>query len=87
MCCASAPEPRCHGSYMMVLSRYKARSSSKGPVGFYLGLVYFEALDPCSCLPFGAHCVMEEVTERAVRRVALPPQMHSSQSTQALQSL
>lgn len=73
MCWACAPKPRCHGSYMMAFSCYKTRSSSKRPVGFYLCLAYFEALDPPSCLPFGAHCVTEEVTERAVSLAALPP--------------
>lgn len=78
MCWACAPKPRCHGSYMMAFSCYKTCSSSKGPVGFYLCLAYFEALDPPSCLPFGAHCVMEGVTERAVSLAVLPPPIHSS---------
>lgn len=79
MCWACAPKPRCHGSYMTAFSCYKTRSSSKGGLlGFYLCLAYFEALDPLSCLPFGAHCVMEEVTERAASLAALPPPIHSS---------
>lgn len=38
MCWACAPKPRCHGSYTMAFSCYKTRSSSKGPVGFFLSL-------------------------------------------------
>lgn len=57
-----APKPRCHASYMMAFSCYKTRLSSKGACWV---LTYFEALDPPSCLPFGAHCVMDGVTGRA----------------------
>lgn len=45
-----------------------------------LGLAYFEALDPPSCLAFGAHCVMGEVTGRVTSLAALPAPIHSSQS-------
>lgn len=31
---------------------------------FVSALAHFEALDPLSCLPFGDHCVMEEVMAR-----------------------
>lgn len=67
MYCACVVKPRYHGSSIMAF--FFLRSSSKGPVGF-LSLpqlsTCFEALDPPSCLPFGAHCVMEGVTERPV---------------------
>lgn len=77
MCWACAPKSRCHGSYMMSFSCYRTRSSSEGPAGVYLCLAHFEALDPPSCLPFGAHCVMEEVTGRAASQAAPPSPLHS----------
>lgn len=71
----------------MAFSSNATRSSSEGPVGFYLCLAYFEALDPLSCLPFEAHYVKQEVTGRAVSLAAFPPAIHSFFSAYTLYPL
>lgn len=65
MYCACVVKSRCHGSSIMGFF-----PCVHHPRGLFLSLpqlsTCFEALDPPSCLPFGAHCVMEGVTERPV---------------------
>lgn len=67
----------------MAFSCYNTHLSSMKPVGLNLCLAHFEALDPPLCLPFGAHCVMEEVTGRTASLGTLLL-MYLPQSTQSV---